>query len=120
MGATVIEKHFTLDRSEGGVDSDFSMEPQEMAALVKESERAWEALGSVVFGPSEKEKKSIQFRRSLYIVEDLKAGDIITEVNMRAIRPGNGLSPKYFDRILGKKVCKDVKRGTSVDWALLV
>jgi N-acetylneuraminate synthase len=118
VGATVIEKHFTLDRSDGGVDSTFSMEPKEMAALRIETDRAWKALGSVVFGPSEKEKKSLQFRRSIYIVEDMKAGDTITEENMRAIRPGLGLPTKYYDVVLGKKVSRDVARGTAVCWDL--
>jgi len=119
VGASVIEKHFTLDRSAGGVDSSFSMEPAEMKSLVIESERAWKSLGRISFGPSEKEKNSLIFRRSLYIVEDIKAGDVITDKNMRAIRPGWGLSPKYFEKILGKKVLRDVKRGTAVDWSLL-
>jgi pseudaminic acid synthase len=119
LGATVIEKHFTLDRSAGGVDSSFSMEPAELRSLVIESERAWKSLGRVCFGPNEKEKKSLIFRRSLYIVEDMKAGDVITNNNMRAIRPGYGLSPKYLEKMLGKKVQKDVKRGTAVDWELL-
>ena len=118
LGASVIEKHFTLDRSEGGVDSAFSMEPLEMESLVIESERAWKALGDVVFGPSEKEKKSLLFRRSLYIVKDMLAGEVIDENNMRAIRPGCGLSPKYLETIMGKRVRRDTKRGTAVDWGL--
>ena len=118
LGASVIEKHFTLDRSEGGVDSTFSMEPLEMESLVIESERAWKALGDVVFGPSEKEKKSLLFRRSLYIVKDMLAGEVIDENNMRAIRPGRGLSPKYLETIMGKRVRRDTKRGTAVDWGL--
>ena len=118
LGASVIEKHFTLDRSDGGVDSAFSMEPLEMESLVIESERAWKALGDVVFGPSEKEKKSLLFRRSLYIVKDMLAGEVIDENNMRAIRPGCGLSPKYLETIMGKRVRRDTKRGTAVDWGL--
>lgn len=118
LGATVIEKHFTLDRSEGGVDSAFSMEPQEMESLVVESERAWKALGGVTFGPSAKEKKSLLFRRSLYIVKDMKAGEVIDDNNMRAIRPGRGLFPKYFEAVKGKKVRRDIKRGTPVSWDL--
>lgn len=119
MGATVIEKHFTLDRSSGGVDSTFSMEPAEMKALVIESERASKAMGEVAFGPSEKEKNSLQFRRSLYIVQDMKVGDIITEENMRAIRPGMGLATKYIDVFLGKTASRDIPRGTPVSWGLI-
>jgi len=119
LGATMIEKHFTLDRSDGGVDSTFSIEPSELKALVIESERAWRALGRVSFGASDIEQKSKIFRRSLYIVEDMKSGEIITKKNMRAIRPGYGISPKYFEKILGKRVSKDIKKGTAVDWTLL-
>lgn len=119
LGATVIEKHFTLRRSDGGVDSTFSMEPAEMASLVVETERAWQALGSVAYGPTEAEKKSLQFRRSLYIVRNLKAGEALTRNNLRAIRPGLGLPPKYLDEVLGKRVRRDVKRGTALDWDLL-
>lgn len=118
LGATVIEKHFTLDRADGGVDSTFSMEPAEMAQLVVESERAWRALGSISYGPTEAEKKSIQFRRSLYVVADLKAGDILTADNVRAIRPGLGLPPKYKEVVLGMAVKKDVRRGTALRWEL--
>jgi len=90
-----------------------------MASLVLESERAVKALGAVVFGPSEKEARSLQFRRSLYIVKDIKAGDQITAANMRAIRPGHGLSPKYYDNVMGRVVKRDAKRGTAVSWDLL-
>ena len=119
LGASVIEKHFTLRRADGGVDSTFSMEPAEMASLVVETERAWQALGGVNYGPTEAEKKSLQFRRSLYIVRDLKAGEALTRENVRAIRPGLGLPPKYLDEVLGKRVRRDVKRGTALDWELL-
>lgn len=119
LGATVIEKHFTLCRAEGGVDSAFSLEPQEMAQLVRECRTALEALGEVHYGVSEQEKKSLQFRRSLYIVEDMKAGDIITDKNMRSIRPGLGLSPLYYEVLLGKKVRYDIKRGTRLSWDLI-
>jgi len=119
LGASVIEKHFTLCRTDGGVDSAFSMEPDEMSTLVIESERAWRALGTVSYGPSEPEKKSLQYRRSLYIVEDLVAGEILTERNLRAIRPGLGLPPKYFEICLGKSVNKNVKRGTALSWEIL-
>lgn len=119
LGATVIEKHFTLSRADGGVDSAFSMEPQEMTQLVTETERAWQALGQISYGVTEAEKKSIQFRRSLYIVQNLKAGDKLTEKNVRAIRPGLGLPVKYLDVILGKSVQCDVRRGTPMSWELM-
>lgn len=118
MGATVIEKHFTLDRAEGGVDSAFSMEPSEFTQLVQESKKAWESIGRVSYDRGESEIKSLVFRRSLYISMDLKAGDIISEKNLRAIRPGLGLPPKYFDQLLGKKIKKDVKKGTATSWDL--
>lgn len=116
LGADAIEKHFCVSRAEGGVDSAFSLEPDEMKQLVKEAKAAYEALGKVSYGVSEQEKKSVQFRRSLYIVEDMKAGDIITDKNMRSIRPGLGLPPKYYDLILGRRVNRDIKRGTGVSW----
>ena len=118
-GATVIEKHFTLDRADGGVDSAFSMEPEEMKQLVVETERAWQSLGKIKYGTSDVEKKSLTFRRSLYIAEDMKKGDILTKKNMRIVRPGLGLEPKYYDIILGRKVNQDVKKGTSVEWDLV-
>ncbi len=119
LGATVIEKHFTLNRADGGVDSTFSMEPDEMAQLVLETERAWQALGHVGYGPTDAEKKSIQFRRTLYVVQDMKAGDVLTRENLRAIRPGLGLPPKYFEQVLGKIINRDVKRGTALVWGLI-
>ncbi|EQA36905.1 pseudaminic acid synthase [Leptospira inadai serovar Lyme str. 10] len=119
LGATVIEKHFTLRRADGGVDSTFSMEPDEMKALVVETERAWQALGKVSYGPTEAEKNSLVFRRSLYIVEDMNAGDILTKNNLRSIRPGFGLPPKYIELILGKKVNRKVSRGTALHWDML-
>lgn len=119
LGATVIEKHFTLCRAEGGVDSAFSLEPQEMAQLVRECHAAYEALGEVSYGPSEQEKKSLQFRRSLYVVKDMKKGEILTEKNLRSIRPGLGLPPKYYEVLLGKVVKQNVKRGTAMNWDLV-
>ncbi|PJZ36146.1 pseudaminic acid synthase [Leptospira levettii] len=119
LGAVVIEKHFTLNRKDGGVDSTFSMEPKEMNSLVIETERAWQALGKINYGPTEKEKASLVFRRSLYVVEDIKAGDMITEKNVRSIRPGLGLPPKFFDLVMGKRVNQDVKRGTGLSWEML-
>jgi pseudaminic acid synthase len=119
LGATIIEKHFTLNRADGGVDSTFSMEPTEMAQLVQDTERAWQAMGRISYGVSEAEKKSLVFRRSLYIVEDVKAGDKLTTLNMRAIRPGLGLEPKYYDFLIGKTVKIDIKKGTALNWDLI-
>lgn len=116
LGATVVEKHFTLSRADGGVDSTFSMEPDEMSQLVVESERAWQSLGKVSYGATEAEKKSIQFRRSLYIVKDIKAGETLTKENVRAIRPGLGMSPKYLEQVIGMEVCRDVQRGTPLSF----
>lgn len=120
LGATVIEKHFTLNRADGGVDSAFSMEPAEMASLVVESERAWQALGLVVYGCTEKERKSLQYRRSLYVAKDIKAGETFTSENLRAVRPGLGLPPKFYDLILGRKARQAAKKGTPVSWDLLL
>lgn len=119
LGATVIEKHFTLDRKDGGVDSTFSMEPAEMAQLVVETERAWQAMGKLHDGPTEREKASLVFRRSLYVVEDMKVGDTFTAKNLRAIRPGYGLAPKFYDGTLGKRVKRDVARGTPLSHDLI-
>ena len=121
LGATVIEKHFTLARADGGVDSAFSMEPAEMASLVLESERAWQALGRVTYGAaSAQEEKSKVYRRSLYIARDLKAGELLDASSVRAIRPGLGLAPKFIDMVMGKSVKRDVKRGTPLAWDLLL
>ena len=119
LGATMIEKHFTLSRADGGVDSAFSMESDEMRSLVTETKRAWQVLGKVSYGPTEKEKKSLIFRRSLYIVQDMKKGDILTRENLREIRPGLGLPPKYYDMLLGKRVNRDAQHGTAVSWELV-
>ena len=119
LGATVIEKHFTLNRADGGVDSTFSMEPDEMEQLVVESCRAWQAMGAVNYGPTGEEKKSLQFRRSLYVVEDLKAGDVLTGKNTRSIRPGLGLPAKCLEVVLGRRVQRDILRGTPLAWELI-
>ena len=119
MGATVIEKHFTLSRDEGGVDSAFSIEPDELKALVVESKRAWQSLGHIQYGPTEKEKASLAFRRSLYIAEDIQKGTTLTAKNLRAIRPGLGLPPKYYELLLGKPVNQDIKKGTPMSWDLI-
>lgn len=119
LGATVIEKHFTLNRTDGGVDSSFSMEPAEMAQLVVETERAWQALGRVAYGPTAAEEKSIVFRRSLYVVKDLQAGEKLTADNIRAIRPGLGLPTKYLEQVLGKTMKQSVARGTALSWDMM-
>jgi len=119
LGATVVEKHFTLDRSAGGVDASFSLEPVEMASLVLETERAWQALGHVQYGATEAELKSVVYRRSLYIAADMAAGDPFTRDNLRAIRPGLGLPPKHTDAVLGRRARQAIKRGTPLDWSLV-
>lgn len=119
LGATVIEKHFTLNRADGGVDSSFSMEPAEMAQLVVETERAWQALGQVSYGITEAERPSLVFRRSIYIAQDMKKGDVLTPHNLRCVRPGMGLPPKFYDTLLGRSVNQDVKKGTAMSWQLL-
>lgn len=120
LGATVIEKHFTLARADGGVDSAFSMEPGEMAALVEESRRAWQALGGVRYGPTDAEMKSLKYRRSLFITADVGVGDVLTSYNVRCIRPGTGLPPKYLDFIIGRTVARAALRGTPVSWDLFM
>lgn len=120
IGATVIEKHFTLNRADGGVDAAFSMEPHEMRSLVEETERAWQSLGKIVYGPTEKERASLKFRRSIYVAEDIRKGDIITTENVRIVRPGNGLEPKYLDLLLGKTIKQDVIKGTPLSWELVL
>jgi N-acetylneuraminate synthase len=120
LGATVIEKHFTLRRSDGGVDSAFSIEPTEMAELVAESQRVWEAMGKVTYGLTESEKASLQYRRSLYLVKDMNEGEILTRESVRAIRPGLGLPTKYLEVVLGKVLNRDVRRGTPLTWNILL
>lgn len=119
QGATVIEKHFTLSRADGGVDSAFSLEPEEMKQLVIETERAWQSLGRVIYGPTEAEKPSIKYRRSIYIAKDMKAGEELTPENLRIVRPGMGLAPKYYEVMLGRKVNQDVKKGSALAWKIL-
>jgi len=118
LGATVIEKHFTLRRADGGVDSTFSMEPDEMKQLVTDSERAWQAIGSVSYGPTQAELPSLQYRRSLYIVKDVEAGEKLTSTHVKAIRPGLGLPTKYLEQVIGRQVVNKVRRGTPVSWNL--
>lgn len=118
LGAVVIERHFTLSRADGGVDAAFSLEPQEMRQLVRESRAAWESRGEIFYGPSEGE--SLKGRRSLYICEDMKSGEKLNEKNLRCIRPGLGLPPKYYEALLGKTVGKDIEQGTPMAWDLLM
>lgn len=118
LGATVIEKHVTLSRADGGVDAAFSLEPNELTLLVAESRKAWQSLGQITYGGTQSEAASMNFRRSLYIVRDLKVGDSIGEEDIRAIRPGHGLPPKYIDQVLGKRLKKSVSKGTPVSWEL--
>ena len=119
LGATVIEKHVTLDRSEGGVDAAFSLEPHELRALVDETARAHASLGEVLYGASAAEQGSLQFRRSLYVTRDVVAGEALTRANVRAIRPGYGLPVADLERVLGMAVTRDVARGTPLDWSML-
>lgn len=118
-GATVIEKHFTLSRADGGVDSTFSLEPQEMASLVTETERAWQSLGEVRYGPTEAEKKSLVFRRSIYVAEDVKAGEVFTDKNLRIVRPGAGLAPRHWEVAIGRTAKRDLAKGTPLDWGCI-
>ncbi len=118
LGATVIEKHFTLCRSDGGVDSVFSLEPEEFSALVVETERAWKSLGGVRYGATVQEEKSLVLRRSLYITKDLETDSRLSPENMRAIRPGLGLAPKFYDLLLGRSLNRAVKAGTPISWDL--
>jgi pseudaminic acid synthase len=119
FGATVIEKHFTLRRADGGVDSTFSLEPEEFRLLRVETERAWQGLGRVVYGGTQAEEKSRAFRRTLYIARDMKAGDTLNADNLRIVRPGFGLAPKHYDTMLGKRINRDAAAGTPLSWELL-
>lgn len=119
LGSRVIEKHVTLSRAEGGVDAAFSLEPGELRQLVVDSQIAWQALGVVHVGPTPEERNSLVFRRSLYVCEDLKLGDALTSRNLRAIRPGRGLAPKFIADVMGRRVTRAVKRGTPMTWDLI-
>jgi N-acetylneuraminate synthase len=120
LGASVIEKHFTLRRADGGVDSTFSMEPAEMASLVSETLRAWQALGSVSYGCTPAEESSRRYRRSLYVVADMQAGEAFTKTNVRSIRPGLGLAPKFLPEVLGRKAARPLVKGMPLSWDLIV
>ncbi|MFD3259382.1 pseudaminic acid synthase [Paenibacillus lentus] len=119
FGATLIEKHFTISRAEGGVDAAFSMEPNEMQSLVIESKRAWEAIGKVQLGPTETEFKSRNNRRSIYASENISIGETITKENVKIVRPGFGLEPIYMDTILGRTAKTEIKKGTPISWDLI-
>lgn len=120
LGATVIEKHFTLSRAEGGVDAAFSMEPAELEGLVAESARGHSALGGIAYGPTADEVASLKHRRSLYIVADMAAGDMLTPENLRAIRPGLGLAPQYYELLLGRRITRPAAKGTPLSWDLVL
>ena len=115
LGAAIIEKHFTLDRNGGGPDDSFSLEPAELAALCRDSKTAWKALGRVDYGRKSSEQGNVKFRRSLYFVKDMQAGDVITEDCIRSVRPGFGLAPKFYESILGKMLKKDVYSNSPVN-----
>ncbi len=119
LGAVAIEKHVTLARADGGVDSEFSLEPSELAALVTETHRAWEALGQAVLGPRESEKEGLRLRRSLYVVEDVRAGDEVTAQNVRSIRPAGGLAPAEITTVVGRTFRVDAAKGTPLTWDLI-
>ena len=119
LGATVIEKHFTLARADGGVDSAFSMEPAEMKILTTEAERAWQSLGQISYGATAAEQTSLLYRRSLYVVKDMAVGELFSGENVRAIRPGRGLAPRWMDTVLGMASKQAIKRGTPLSWNLI-
>ncbi len=119
LGACLVEKHFTLSRADGGVDSAFSIEPAELSVLAREMRSARQALGSVHYGPSVGEERSLQFRRSLYISKDVRAGETLTAENLAVVRPGYGLHPRYYDQLLGRAVRCDAEAGTAVTWGLI-
>ncbi|WP_166364066.1 pseudaminic acid synthase [Pseudomonas akapageensis] len=120
LGASVVEKHFTLDRSAGGVDASFSLEPAEMASLVVETERAWQSLGQVHYGVSAIERASLVYRRSLYVVRDMQAGEAFDASNVRAIRPGLGLAPRHLDAVLGRCARQALGKGTALNWSMIL
>jgi pseudaminic acid synthase len=119
LGASIIEKHFTLDRSGGGPDDSFSLEPDGLTALCRDARTAWDALGWIDYGLKSSERGNVKFRRSLYFVRDLTAGDIVTADAVRSVRPGYGVAPKWFDRVVGRRVTASVVRNTPVRWDVL-
>ena len=116
MGAAIVEKHFTLSRSDGGPDSAFSLEPDEFRRLVDDCKAAWRAVGEVDYSRTEAERGSVVFRRSLYIVQDVARGESLSRANVRSIRPGHGLAPKHFDAVIGRRAARDLKRGEALRW----
>lgn len=120
LGGTMIEKHVKLHDSDAGVDASFSMTPEQLKLLVDGSIAAWQSLGKVFYGVSEQEKESLKFRRSLYFVQNIKKGDTVTRENLRCIRPGYGLAPKYLDQLLGRTANQDIETGTAAQWKYLV
>jgi N-acetylneuraminate synthase len=118
LGACVIEKHFTLDRSSGGPDASFSLQPTELQDLCRDCRTAWEALGEVDYSRKAGEEGNAQFRRSLYVIADVKAGDLITPDNVKSIRPGYGLAPRHYDDLLGRRFVRDIERATPMSWDL--
>jgi N-acetylneuraminate synthase len=116
LGATLIEKHFTLRRADGGVDSAFSMEPEEFKLLRCETERAWQALGETRYGGSQAEEKSKAFRRSIYVATPVRAGEVLRAEHLRIVRPGFGLAPKFYDTVLGKRASRDLAPGCPLAW----
>lgn len=116
LGAAIIEKHFTLNRGGGGPDDSFSLEPQDLKALCTNAKTAWQALGKVDYGKKPSEQANVKFRRSLYFVNDLKPGDVVTPQDVRSVRPGYGLAPKHLDAVIGKKVTRAIQAATPVDW----
>ncbi|GAA4388195.1 pseudaminic acid synthase [Hymenobacter koreensis] len=116
LGACVIEKHVTLNRADGGVDSAFSLEPAEVASLVTETERAWQALGQIQYGVQRAEEKSRLYKRSVYVAQDIAAGEVFTRTNLRVVRPGDGLPPRYFEQVLGKPARSALAAGTPLSW----
>ena len=119
LGACIVEKHFCLSRSEGGPDSAFSMEPDDLRQLVKDIRMAEAAVGKVCYAVTEKEEQNRIFRRSLYVVKDVRKGDVFTAENVRSIRPGFGMPPKYLHEVLGRKATEDIERGTPMNWGLV-
>jgi N-acetylneuraminate synthase len=119
LGACLVEKHFTLRRSDGGPDSAFSLEPAEMADLAASCRTAWAALGRVAYDLKDSERGNLAFRRSLYVVEDVAEGEPLTERNVRSIRPGFGLAPKFLPQVLGARAARGLKRGTALDWSMV-
>lgn len=119
LGARIIEKHFTLDRADGGVDSAFSLEPWEMKLLVEEAGKALRSLGGIHYGPMPQEQSSLRFRRSIYAAQNIEKGETFTLDNLKVIRPGFGLAPKYYDVVLGRKAARDMTTGTPMDWTCI-